>query len=288
MKTRSPWFLDPAWLLFLVVGGGAIFFTLPLYPPPLPPTRFPKNLTDFRSPTELQKAKSTALAAIETNPEDMAAHVELAMVSFEGGGDHYVKGLDYLERARDLGVLDERLFYYAGVMYEAQGLPEYAVPEYEKYLRRHPEDLETRLRLANLFYRLEDYDKSIEGYRVVLVHTPNDPLVSFNLAMAYREKKKWGEGLDVLKPFLELGSPLPTGAQRLLGDLYLGAGETQRAWNAYEKERVISGESADLAALMASVAEKLGQKDQAIERWKKVLTFDPNNRQARTRLRRLK
>jgi tetratricopeptide (TPR) repeat protein len=288
MKTGSRWSFDPAWVLLVVVGAGMVYVTLPLYPPPLPPPRFPKNISDFRSPADLQQAKSVALSMLETKPDNMAAHVELAIAFFEGGSEQYVKGLEHLERARDLGALDERLFYYAGVMYEGQGLSDYAIPEYEKYLRLHPEDLETRVRLANLYYRSDDFDKSIESYRAVLVETPNEPLVSFNLAMAYREKKKWEEGLTALKPFLELGIPLPVGGHQLLGDLYHGAGDPQRAWNAYEKDRVVSGESAALAARMATVAEKLGQKDLALERWKKVLAFDPNHRQARNRLRRLK
>lgn len=43
---------------------------------------------------------------------------------------------------------------------------------------RDPGDLEARLRLANVFYRLEALDKSIEGYRLVLNGKPNDPLAS--------------------------------------------------------------------------------------------------------------
>jgi tetratricopeptide (TPR) repeat protein len=81
----------------------------------------------------LEAAKAVSLALIADHPETIAAHVDLAIACFEGGTKEYVKGLEYLERARDLGALDERLFYYAGVMYEAQGLFDYAVPEYEKF-----------------------------------------------------------------------------------------------------------------------------------------------------------
>lgn len=285
---KTPWFTDPLSLLIAAGGIAAYFWTLHRYPPPPPPIPFPRQSAEFRTPAVLEAAKASSLSVLATHPDDIAAHVDLAIASFEGGSGEYVKGLEYLERARDLGALDERLFYYAGVMYETQNLLDYAVPEYEKYLRRHPGDLEARLRLANVFYRLEALDKSIEGYRLVLNGKPNDPLASYNLAMAYRDKKNWSEGLAALKPFLDSGKPLPVGGNKLLGDLYRGAGDPQRALNEYEKERAVSGESAELASGMAQAAESLGQMDVAIERWKKVLELDPTHRDARSHLRKLK
>ena len=287
-SSRSPWYNDPLWLVITAVGVAVLLWTVRRYPAPPPPLPFPRHADEFRSAPVLEAAKAASLAVIADHPDDIAAHVNLAIACFEGGSGDYVKGLEYLERARDLGALDERLFYYAGVMYESQGLSDYAVPEYEKYLRRHPDDLETRLRLANLFLRLEDVDKSIEAYRLVLAAQPNDPLVSYNLALAYREKKSWAEGLAALKPYLDAGKQLPAGGHKLLGDLNRGAGDAQRALSEYELERGASGDSAELAAGMALAAESLGQSDVAIERWNKVLELDPNNRDARTHLRKLK
>ena len=285
---RPPWFNDPLWPIFVAIGVAVFVWTLRHYPRPTPPPPFPRHASEFRSPPALAAAKAAALAVLAVRPDDMNAHVEMVLACFEGGSGDYVKGLEYLERARDLGALDDRLFYYAAVMYENQGLLEYAVPEYEKFLRRHPNDLETRLRLGNLFYRMEELDKSIDAYHLVLAGQPNDPLVSYNLAMAYRDKKKWAEGLDSLKPFLASGKPLPVGGHKLLGDLYRGNGDAQRALSEYDLERANSGESVDVASGMAQAAESLGQMDVAIERWKKVLELDPAHREARNRLRKLK
>jgi tetratricopeptide (TPR) repeat protein len=141
--------------------------------------------------------------------------------------------------------------------------------------------------LANAFYRTEELDKSIDAYHLVLAGQPNDPLVSYNLAMAYRDKKKWAEGLNSLTPFLASGKSLPAGGHKLLGDLYRGSGDAQRALVEYERERSSAGESPDLASGMAQAAESLGQRDLAIERWRRVAELDPTNREARTRLRKL-
>lgn len=287
LSTVSPWYNDPVWPVLAALGIAVFVWTVRRYPPSPPPIPFPRHSAEFRSAPELAAAKAASLAVMADRPDALSAHVDLAIACFEGGPGEYVEGLEHLERARDLGALDERLFYYAGVMYEAQGLPDYAVPEYEKFLRRHPEDLETRLRLANLFYRMEELDKSIDAYRHVLRGQPNDPLVSYNLAMAYRDKKKWSEGLAALKPFLLSGKPFPAGGHKLLGDLYRGMGDASRALNEYELERKMFGESADLASGMAQAAESLGRTDVVVERWKKVVELDPSNREARARLRKL-
>jgi predicted Zn-dependent protease len=279
---------DPISLLIVLAGAAAFVWALRSVPPRPPIVRFPRQPSEFRVAADLSAAKAASLAALAVRPDDASALIDLAIASFESGSGDYVKGLEYVERARDLGALDERLFYYAGVMYEAQGLSEYAVPEYEKYLRRHPEDLDTRLRLANLFYRMEELDKSIDAYRLVLASKLGDPLVSYNLAMAYRDKKSWADGLEALKPFLEGGTSLPSGGHKLLGDLYRGSGDAQRGLAEYEKELALSGESAELASGMAQADEDLHLIASAIERWQKVIQLDPNHREARIRLRRLK
>lgn len=270
-------------VLSALAGGWAV---QRFYQPKAPAPPFPRQPSEFRSPSVLAIDKEAALSTLSVRGDDLASLLNLAIIYFEEGA--HVKGLEYLERARDLGAIDDRLFYYAGVMYEAQGLPEYAVAEYEKFLRHHPDDVETRLRLANALYRMDDVDRSIDHYRRVLTARPGDPLVSYNLALAYRDKKRWDEGLTALKPFLDLGKPLPAGGHRLLGDLYLGSGSAEKALSEYEKERDLSGETLEVCLALAAAAETLKKTDLAVAYWNKALGQDPTHREARARLRRLK
>ncbi len=254
-------------------------------PPPVP---FPRQPSEFRSAAALETVESAARAALDKRPDDIDALLQLVVAGFERGPDRYEEALKNLEKARDLGALDDRIFYYAGALYEAKGVPEFAAPEYEKFLRRHPDDLETRLRLGNLYYRLEELDKSAEAYRRVLAKKPGDTLVSFNLAFVLRDRKNWTEALEALKPFTEGGRALPTGGRKLLGDIYRGLEDPRRALDHYQAELVAGGDSPELAAAMAAAFEDNGEPDAAAERWQRVLQFDPKNREARGRLRRLK
>ncbi|MBI4396350.1 MAG: tetratricopeptide repeat protein, partial [Elusimicrobia bacterium] len=186
-RLNSPF--DFYWLVFGVVPFLAVWWTVRLYTVPVIP--FPRQPAEFRPEDQLKKTQEDLTAVLEKSPENISAWIDLTMAHFEQGPDHYLSALEALERARDLGALDDRLFYYAATMYEATGLADYATPEYERFLRHRPEDAEARLRLGNLYYRTEELEKAIEQFRRVLAMRPEDPLVIYNLAMAHRDRGQW-------------------------------------------------------------------------------------------------
>lgn len=285
--TRSGMSFDPLIPAFLLLGVGALYWTWTAYQP-APRRLFPRQPMDFRSPAALDAAVQTAEKTLAENPENVDALLDIAIAQYERGPAQYKEALKNLEKAREAGALDERLFYFAGVMYESENLPEYAVPDLERYARRHPEDMEIRLRLGNLYYRMDELDKSVESYRRVLAKKPGDALVSFNLAFVLRDRKNWTEALDALQPFTEGGRTLPTGGHKLLGDIFRGQGDLPKALAEYVLERSASGDSAELAQAMAQAYEDSAQDELALERWEHVAQLDPKNREARARLRRLK
>lgn len=293
------WAFNAALVFLIVAALGSVGLTFRLFKPvPVPP--FPREPGQFLSGPALDAEELRARSTLQSNPDDIQAMVDLAVVLYQRGPERYLNteavldrpwemgALQLLERARHLGTLDERVFFYLGSMYESKGLPMDAADNYERHLRRHPEDLETRLRLGNLYYRLEDLDKSAAAYRRVLASRPGDPLVSFNLALVLRDKKQWSEGLSALAPFTEGGRSFPSGGWKLLGDLRRGAQAPVEALECYRKELEISGDSLDLALAMAAAHEDLKDADLAVRCWERVLQFDPDHREARAKLRRLK
>jgi tetratricopeptide (TPR) repeat protein len=283
MKTS----LNLSYLLVLAVAVLSVAWTRRLYRN-LPAPHFPRQPAEFRPLSESQRADSASRAVLEKDPENIPAIIDLAIAYFEQGPDKYLEALDLLEKARDLGALDERIFYYLGSMYEVKGLPAYAIPEYERFLRRHPEDTETRLRLGNLYYRTGDLDKAVQAYKRVLELRPEDPLVVFNLALAYRDREMWEEGLNLLKSVLQKGQSLPAGGYKLLGDLYRGLGDYPQALENYHLEFSQNKEDPDLAEAMALAYEKTEDFVQAVAQWERVLELDPKNREAKKKIRLLK
>ena len=284
---------------FLALVGALAIAAVLRRPAPPSAVFFPRSPDQFKTGAALDADELAARTALRANPENLGAMVDLAVVLYQRGPDRYLNkdanldtpwdmgALQLMERARHLGALDERSFFYLGAMYEAKGLPSDAADNYERHLRRFPEDVETRLRLGNLYYRLEDLDKSAAAYRAVLASRPGDPLVSYNLALVLKEKKSWTDGLEALRPFTQSGQPMPAGGYRLLGDLWRGAGNPAAALESYGKELSASGESVDLLSATAQAHEDLKDSAAAAAAWERVLALDKDHREARARLRRL-
>jgi tetratricopeptide (TPR) repeat protein len=261
----------------------AALWTLRLYRP-APEVYFPKRAQDFRSPSARDAARAAAQAALQQDPESIGAWMDLAVVSFESGPDEYVKGLEAAERARELGALDPRVFYYAARMYEAKGLPDYAVADYERYLRHAPDDDDTRLQLANLYARAGGEEKAIIHYRRLLAQRPDDPVLAFNLAVVYRELERWQDGIILLESIVSKGLPLPDGAGRMLGDLHRGMGNDQQALSYYLKEYTRVQNDPDLEKSIALTYEGMKDYASALPHWVRAHELNPKDKKARAQV----
>ncbi len=271
------------WLIFAVVTAVALLWTHRLYVS-LP---LPRQPQEFRPAQELEKALASAQSALQKDAEDLSALTELTLVHFERGPDHYLEGLEALERARELGVLDVRLFYVAAVMYEGLGLLDHARPDYERFLRHRPEDTEARLRLGNLYYRLGEVERAAAAYEKVREAKPKDATVAFNLALAYRDQRRWSDGLGVMEPLLAAGASLPGGSLKLTGDLYHGLGDFSRALEHYHRQLAHTPDDPELAQALALTYERMDDLPQALAQWERLLQINPKHRLARERVRSL-
>lgn len=251
------------------------------------PSSFPKHPSEFQSAASLAQEEIDMRAVLEENPQDLDALSRLTLVFYQQGPEKAHECIEYGDRALSLGALDERLFYCTAVCYETKGVVNHAAYAFEKYLRHQPEDLETRLRLGNLYFRMDELEKAEQAFRDVLARRPGDPLVSFNLAVALRDRQEWRGGLDVLEPVLERDKTLPAGGFRVLGDLRRGAKDLDGALGAYRREIERSPEDPELLAAAALVHEESGRPDDALATWKRVLDLDPKNKQASSKIRTL-
>jgi len=275
----SRWLGDVSLGLFLCLCVGVVFVVFMSYRE-LPPLYFPQKSQDFRSVVVREQDRDRALAVLTKEPDNLKALTDMALISFEEGDSGFVKGLEFLEKARDLGALDSRLFYYAGIMYEAKGLPDYAIQEFEKFLRHYPSDGDVRSLLAGLYLRQGDFEKSAAAYRSVLTLHPGDPFVLYHLALACRGLKNWNEGLEALTPFTNGVVSLPAGGHKLLGDLYAGAEEFDSAEKEYRLAQAEGDGDASAREGLANVLERLNKKEEALSVWKTVLVLDPTHREA--------
>lgn len=126
--------------------------------------------------TKIQSARDY----LQSHPEDFNAWTALAIACYQKGPEAYVEGLNALDKARKLGATGPALFWYAGVMFQALDLPDYAINELEKYQRHFPHHPETQVRLAQLYWQAKRPEEAWALYQRLQREYPNDPVIQAN------------------------------------------------------------------------------------------------------------
>ncbi len=223
------------WDASLIAGGVLLTaITLQSYrrydSPEGKPTRYKLSLR------EAESTASSIRSHVETKPEDFNAWARLGIASYYRGPEHYAEGLNAIDKARSLGATSETLFYYAGVMYEALGLPEYAVNELSKYLHHYPDDFEIQVRLANLYSKQGKADEALKQYELLTGKWPKDPVLWFNYGVIAKEKGDLDRASACFANVRSLSSDLPEGEHFQEGEVARLKGLLDEALVLYQKE----------------------------------------------------
>jgi tetratricopeptide (TPR) repeat protein len=220
---------------FALVAGGIFLIGLTLHEYPTFQISTSSGRTSF-SPSQADRQIDSAKSYLNSHPDDFNTYVALAMAYYAKGPEHYVEAMNALEKARSLGATNEHLFYYAGVMYEALGLPDYAINEFSKYLRHYPNEYETMIRLANLYYRQKRIDEAQKLYQDALHLWPKDATAWFNFALINKEKANYPVALNCLDQVVKIAGRLPPGGLYEEGEIYRLKGDSAKALQFYQQE----------------------------------------------------
>ncbi|MBI3291201.1 MAG: tetratricopeptide repeat protein [Elusimicrobia bacterium] len=249
---------------------------------------FPRKAADFPFIHRIDQVITKAQEQLTHDPEDLQALTRLAVARFAQGPEHYLEALNVLERARRLGAIDLPLFYYAGVMYEQLALPEYALLEYMKFLRHVPQDFEVRLRAGNLHLKLKQVDQALAQYRTLQRLHPHDPILEFNLALAYQEKGMTAEALRTLTRLYQRTHQLPPVGFYRLGQLWEQSGDWRQAVAAYQKALQLQPKDIPVMEALARAYLHEGDGTAARALWQEILIIEPKHRGAKLQLASLK
>jgi serine/threonine protein kinase/cytochrome c-type biogenesis protein CcmH/NrfG len=132
--------------------------------------------------------------------------------------------------------------------------PEKIGPLLLNALQMDPNNVRARFELGSLYLARHDYSKAIESYRNVIERDPQFHRAVFNLAYAYALKKEYSRAEQMYRRVIELSPP-------------------------YEDEALFN---------LAIVQAKQGKTNQSIASLEKALIMNPNNKDAKNYLQRLK
>jgi TPR repeat protein len=116
--------------------------------------------------------------------------------------------------------------------------------------------LETMRALALELLRVQDYDGSIEVYREITKHTPDDPKSHYDLAAALSFIKRYEEAVEPIRAAIRL-EPNNARAQEMAALIYLNLKRYEEAFDATLKSAEL-GESTAMYSLVNMYERGLG------------------------------
>lgn len=227
----------------------------------------PIETSSYQADRRVEQAKSR----LQTHPEDLDALADMAIGYYLKGPEHFADGVNALEKARALGSTDERLFFYAGLMYEALGLFDYAANDFGRYLRHHPDDYESLVRLGNILFKLKKYDEARALYRQALSEWPKDPTVWFNYAVVLVGKGEAEEAENALARTKKIAGDLPEGGRFVEGEIARLRAQDDNAMTRYEEELSIHPSYVPALEALEVVQKKKGLVKEARNTHKRLV-----------------
>ncbi len=147
------------------------------------------------------------------------------------------------------------------------------------YLNRaleiEPNDAQLIGTLAMIYNGIEDYQKSDSLYERALELKPDDPLLSNNYSYSFATRNiNLDRALKMVKVSIAADS-LNTSYLDTIGWVYFMLGNYTEAKINLEKAIKLGGENAVMLDHLADIESKLGNKEKAVELWKKAIELDP-------------
>jgi tetratricopeptide (TPR) repeat protein len=173
--------------------------------------------------------------------------------------------------------------FYLGTLYATRRdyLP--AITEYREAARLEPEIARFHLALGYAYRDIAQYDQAIQALRTAIVREPRNAEARFVLGAIYHLQEKDETARKEIESGLQI-EPHNTAARLMLGDIYLTSGNA-KAGELYDE--VARREPKNIHAhlgLASTYALNPDTYDKAVEHLGLILSFEPKNFEARSRL----
>ena len=175
--------------------------------------------------------------------------IKLLMINMFQSTNQYQQAFDFLKNnhlpKKEQRQTLQRLAYYIGVQHYNNANYNNALLKFE-FARKFPENKEMDVMclywLADCYYQLNDYDRSINHYKKFL-ETPSNSLIDkisiakYNLAYSYFKSKKYNKAINMFRKSInsELDLVRMRDAKLRLADSYYMMSEFENAANYYHK-----------------------------------------------------
>ncbi len=181
-----------------------------------------------------------------------------------------------------------------GAVQEALGDPVLSIGSYVKAIENHPDYIdayvnlarlrpdvaEVRFNLASILHRQGNIGSAVENYKAAVRLQPENVIALNNLGLTLQEMGKTSEAVDCYIRAVNL-MPDFSEARYNLGRVYQLQGDLEKAVEEYRRAiRTTRGPSSRIFYNWALALQKLGQYDEAIQRYADAVHDDPGYAEA--------
>ena len=178
-------------------------------------------------------------------------------------------------------------------IYRQTGDREKAIRMYEKTLALDPRSTRAMNGLGLTYCDLKEYDKGIALFEQALAASPRYADALVNLGAAYHAKGDFQNAITTYTKSLTLQPDNPLVRKNLanvydaVGATYFNAGDWGKALSSFTEASTYAPDSARVMTNIGSVYVNTGNLPKAIEFYRKALSIDPANAEARQHLARI-
>lgn len=260
---------------------------------------------------EKQKAEQYLLQAVRLKPDDLKNRLDLAESLLEKGNTAEAEKLlkevlgrdpksvealllmvtlfekqgdkkklkETYEKLLALDPGNETIAYNLGVLgYEAGRWAE-SISYFERYLKSRPDDQDVLSFLFDLYRKAKQEDQAFNTAKALVALKPDDH-APYPFLFDYAHSRGAYEGV---LPLLEKGVKARPGDTELRGFLVLALLKTGREGPALEQLGIMAGQKpkdVDILFQLATLQEKQGRSEAALESYEKILALSPNHKEA--------
>ncbi len=233
--------------------------------------------------------------ALAADPHLVCALDGLAQVLLNGG--HYDAALDYWRQALliqpdapDLQLALATAIYKVAKTRQADGLPAVegstmadAIHLLNELISKHPDLTSAHFTLGNIYANEQRYREAADEYRVVVRQDPSDIVALLGEVKALVNVDGY---TDALAPAREYVRRQPGDAlgHVLLGMVYRGLGEFEKAEPELELGAAKSPDDFEAHYQLGAVLVRLGKPDQALVELRKAIALKPNDKSVQFQL----
>ncbi len=190
----------------------------------------PVNVLKFVKP-RIQEAISHYERVTEIDPSYASAYNNIGVI-YSRIFKKYDTAIIYFNKALKYKPDDPMTYFYLGQSYENKGEYARAIDDYNKSLALDSTAINTRSRLANVYYGLGEFKKAVSMNEEIMRIAPGESLPYANIGNYYFFQKDTVNAIKFYERAVELGAPAV--ASEFLSKYYASKGD-QRKSNYYKK-----------------------------------------------------